>query len=103
MAHYWLMGKTVPYKSAAAISIDSGFGTRPNLRLLIEANDHASKETAGTEEVWQRNEKGDWKERMGKGNKGKGVVEKACEEIPIYLKAKVGKTSLRAKLTVLEL
>lgn len=62
MVHYWLMEKIAPYKSPAAISIDSGFGTRPNLRLLIEANDNASEETAWREEVWQRNEKGDWRE-----------------------------------------
>lgn len=71
---------------------------------MIEVNDNASKETAGREEVLQRNEKGGRKEQMGKGNKGKGGVEKACEEIPVCLEmeGKVGKTSLRAKLTVLE-
>ena len=91
MVHYWLMGRTAPYKSLPAISIDSGFGTRPNLRLLIEANDNASKETAGREEVWQRNEKGDWREQMGEGNKGKCGVDKACEEIPICLKWRRGR------------
>lgn len=91
MVHYWIMERTTPYKSPPAISIDSGFGTRRNLRLLIEANDNLSKETAGREEVWQRKEKGDQRERMGKGNKGKGGVEKACEEIPICLKQRRGR------------
>lgn len=55
-------GKDCPYKSLAANSIDSDLETRPSLRLLIEGNDNASKETAGRGGVWLRNKKTDQKE-----------------------------------------
>lgn len=45
----WLVERSAPYKSPATISVDSGSGTRPKLRLLAEANDNASDETAGRE------------------------------------------------------
>lgn len=60
------MDRTAPYKLPASTSIDSDFGTRPNLNLWIEVNDNASKETAGRKEVWQRNGKGHWKKMDGK-------------------------------------
>ena len=47
-------GKDCPYESLAANSVDSDLETRPSLRLLIEGNDNASKETAGRGGVERR-------------------------------------------------
>jgi len=79
-------GKDCPLPLTSQWQIDSGFGTRLDLSLLIEVNNNASKETPGREEVLQKNEKGDRREQMGKGKKGKGGVEKACEKIAVCLK-----------------
>lgn len=83
------MDRTAPYKLPAATSINSGFGTRPNLNLWIEVNDNTSKETVGRKKKCGREmEKDTGGNEWEKGIRAKVVWRKACEEIPTCLKGR---------------